>query len=347
MDNDLKDLIIPVFVPHAGCPNKCIFCNQNTVTGEKTGVPSQEELHNIIGTFLSYKGGKRNRVQIGFYGGNFLGLETGIIKKLLSTAREYVKNGLVESIRFSTRPDTIDDYNLDIVENFPVSTIELGVQSMDDAVLTAAKRGHTSSDTINAVSLIKKRNFKTGIQMMIGLPGDDESRSLYTAHRISELFPDFVRIYPTVVLAGSPLAVLYKKGKYAPLSLEEGVSITKKVFLVFKENNIKVIRMGLQATEDLREGTSVLAGPYHPAFGHLVYSEIFLDNIIGVLQSESVLSDEIIIRVHPKSVSELRGLKNGNIRKIKSLFDIKSVRVVPDSSLRHYKYSAEMDWKYM
>ena len=328
-----KDFIIPVFIPHAGCPNQCVFCNQNTVTGEKTGIPSQEELHDIIGTFLNYKGGKRNRVQIGFYGGNFLGLETGIIKKLLSAATGYVKNGLVESIRFSTRPDTIDDYNLDIVEKFPVSAIELGVQSMDDAVLTAAKRGHTSSDTINAVSLIKKRNFKTGIQMMIGLPGDDESRSLYTAHRISELFPDFVRIYPTVVLAGSPLAVLYKKGKYVPLSLEEGVSITKKVYLVFKENNIKVIRMGLQATEDLREGTSVLAGPYHPAFGHLVYSEIFLDNIIGVLKSESVLSEEISIRVHPKNVSELRGLKNGNIRKIKSFFDIKSVRVVPDPFL--------------
>ena len=328
-----KDFIIPVFVPHAGCFNQCIFCNQNTVTGEKTGVPSQEELHNIIGTFLNYKGGKRNRVQIGFYGGNFLGLETGIIKKLLSVATAYVKNGLAESIRFSTRPDTIDDYKLDIVEKFPVSAIELGVQSMDDAVLAAAKRGHTSSDTINAVSLIKKRNFKTGLQMMIGLPGDDESRSLCTAHRISELSPDFVRIYPTVVLAGSPLAVLYKKGKYVPLSLEEGVTITKGAFLVFKENNIKVIRMGLQATEDLREGTSVLAGPYHPAFGHLVYSEIFLDNMIDILQSESVLSDEISIRVHPKSVSELRGLKNGNIRKIKSLFDIKSVRVVPDPSL--------------
>ncbi|MBU2621319.1 MAG: radical SAM protein, partial [Proteobacteria bacterium] len=268
-----KDFIIPVFIPHAGCPNKCIFCNQNTVTGEKNYIPSQEELHNIIGTFLNYKGGKRNRVQIGFYGGNFLGLEIGIIKKLLSAATSYVKNGLVESIRFSTRPDTIDDYKLDIVENYPVSEIEIGVQSMDDTVLAAAKRGHTSSDTINAVSLIKKRRFKTGLQMMIGLPGDDEIRSLYTAHRISELSPDFVRIYPTIVLAGSSLAVLYMKGKYVPLSLEEGVSITKKAYLIFREKNIKVIRMGLQATEDLREGTSILAGPYHPAFGHLVYSE--------------------------------------------------------------------------
>jgi len=333
MDNALKDFLIPVFIPHAGCPNQCVFCNQNTVTGEKKSIPPQEELNNIICSFLNYKGKKRTRVQIAFYGGNFLGLETGIIKMLLSAATSYVKKGLVDSIRFSTRPDTIDNNKLDFLKDFPVSTIELGVQSMDDAVLAAAKRGHTASDTIKAVLLIKKRKFETGLQMMIGLPGDDEKRSLHTAHRIAELLPDFVRIYPTVVLAGSPLAVLYKKGKYVPLSLEEGVSITKKAYLAFRGNNIRVIRMGLQATEDLREGTSILAGPYHPSFGHLVYSEIFLDNITGFLKSESAVPEEITIRVHPISVSELRGLKNSNINKIKKLFDIKSVRVVPDSSL--------------
>jgi len=333
MDNILKNFIIPVFIPHAGCPNQCIFCNQNTVTGEKKGIPSQEELNRIITEFLNYKGKNRGKVQIGFYGGNFLGLGIDRIEQLLCVAAKYVTNGLVDSIRFSTRPDTIDNNNLDFLKNFPVSTIELGVQSMDDSVLALARRGHSSSDTKNAVALLKKKSFNIGLQMMIGLPGDDESRSLYTANRISELSPDFVRIYPTVVLAGSPLAVLYKKGKYAPLSLEEGVSITKKVYLVFSAKKIKVIRMGLQATDDLREGTSILAGPYHPAFGHLVYSEIFLDNMIDVLQSESVLPEEISIRVHPKSVSKLRGLKNGNIDKIKRLFDIKSVQVVPDPSL--------------
>lgn len=333
MDNALKDFIIPVFIPHAGCPNRCVFCNQNTLTGKQGTIPSREELSHIITEFLKYKGKNRGRVQIGFYGGNFLGLGVDKIEQLLCEAAKYVTNGLVDSIRFSTRPDTIDDKKLDIAESFPVSAIELGVQSMDDVVLTESKRGHTSSDTINAVSLIKKRKFKTGLQMMIGLPGDDEKRSLYTAHRISELSPDFVRIYPTVVLAGSPLAVLYKKGKYVPLTLEEGVSITKKAYLVFRNNNIRVIRMGLQATEDLREGISILAGPYHPAFGHLVYSEIFLDNIIGVLKSESDLPEEITIKVHPASISKLRGLKNCNIVKIKSLFDIKSVRVVPDPTM--------------
>jgi len=333
MDNALKDFIIPVFIPHAGCPNKCIFCNQNAVTGKQKRIPSQEELSRIITSFLNYRGKNRGSAQIAFYGGNFLGLGNEKIEQLLCVAAKYVSNGLADSIRFSTRPDTINNNKLDILKNYPVSTIELGVQSMDDSVLALSRRGHTSSDTENAVDLLKKYDFNIGLQMMIGLPGDDESRSVSTAHRISELSPDFVRIYPTVVLAGSSLAELYKNGEYVPLSLGEGVSVSKKCYLIFRENNIKVIRMGLQATEDLQEGTSIIAGPYHPSFGHLVYSEIFLDDITGILESKSSLPDEISIRVHPKSVSELRGLKNGNISKIKKLFDIKSVCVVPDPSL--------------
>ncbi len=339
MDNDLKDFIIPVFIPHAGCPHQCIFCNQNTVTGEKKRMPSGEELRSVIDAFLKYKGEKRGRAQIAFFGGNFLGLGLDKIERLLSVAAEYAKNGLVDSIRFSTRPDTIDSNKLEFLKNFPVTTIELGVQSMDDSVLALSKRGHTSADTKNAVDLLKGKNFSIGLQMMVGLPGDDENRSVLTAHRICELSPDFVRIYPTVVLAGSPLAALYRKGKYAPLTLEEGVSVTKRAFLVFREKNIKVIRMGLQATKELDDGASILAGPYHPAFGHLVYSEIFFDNIVGVLKSESVLPEEITIKVHPKSVSRLRGLKNGNIDKIKSLFGIKSVRVVHDSSMQPHGFA--------
>ncbi|MBU1053901.1 MAG: radical SAM protein [Proteobacteria bacterium] len=333
MNNSKRDFIIPVFVPHAGCPHQCIFCNQNTVTGKKISIPSPDDLDNIIATFLKFKGSKRNRVQIAFYGGNFLGIDTDIIKQLLVVATKYVTKGVIDSIRFSTRPDTIDDHKLDIVENFPVKTIELGVQSMDDSVLLAAKRGHTYSDTINAVSLLKKRNFETGMQMMIGLPGDDESKSIATANQISVLRPDFVRIYPTLVLSGSTLAVLYNKGKYEPLSLLQGVLIAKKVYLVFKENNIKVIRMGLQATDDLKEGSSVIAGPYHPAFAHLVYSEIFLDNIIKMLESNNLKSENIIIKVHPKSISISRGIKNKNIQTIKELFGIKSIDVMPDISL--------------
>jgi histone acetyltransferase (RNA polymerase elongator complex component) len=332
-DNSLKDFVIPVFIPHAGCPHQCVFCNQNTVTGEKKGIPSGKELNGVIDEFLKFKGAQRGKAQIAFYGGNFLGLEEAAVRELLSTAAKYVKNGLVESIRFSTRPDTIDEERLDITKDYPVSTIELGAQSMDDEVLAASRRGHTASDTEKAVSLIKKRNFTTGLQMMTGLPGDSEEKSLYTARRVAELDPDFVRIYPTVVLAESPLAVMYRRGKYIPLSLEEGVLIVKKAYLIFKEKNIRVIRMGLQATGDLQEGSSVVAGPYHPSFGHLVYSCVFLDKIADVLKKRPGLHDAISVSVHPKSLSEFRGLKNGNIVAIKRMFRIRSMWVVSDESI--------------
>jgi histone acetyltransferase (RNA polymerase elongator complex component) len=204
---------------------------------------------------------------------------------------------------------------------------------MNDHVLDAAKRGHTALDTEKAIALLKERNYEIGLQMMVGLPGDDESKALATAHRIADFAPDFVRIYPTVVLAGSPLAAWYKKGDYLPLALEQGVTLVKELYLLFDEKNIRVIRMGLQASEDLDDGATILAGPYHPAFGHLVFSEIFLDRATLLLKKNIPLSDTITIRVHPRSIPKMRGLKNSNIDILKKKFRIKSLKIVPDTGL--------------
>jgi len=168
-------------------------------------------------------------------------------------AGEFVSQGLVDSIRFSTRPDTIDARRLDILENYPVATVELGVQSMDDQVLVQAGRGHSASDTIRAVEALKERQLDIGLQMMVGLPGDSDARALTTTRKIADLDPDFVRIYPTVVVENSRLAQWFKKGKYAPLSLEDAVSLVKKIYLLFKQEGIEVIRMGLQASDDLED----------------------------------------------------------------------------------------------
>jgi histone acetyltransferase (RNA polymerase elongator complex component) len=169
--------------------------------------------------------------------------------------------------------------------------------------------------------------------MMVGLPGDNEIRSLTTARAIADLQPDFVRIYPTVVVENSRLAGWYKNGSYTPLSLEEGVTLVKKIYLLFKKENIEVIRMGLQASEDLEKGSTVLAGPYHPAFGHMVYSEIFLDMAASTIESTESLSDGITIYVNPRSVSKMRGLKNTNVERLKKRYHFKFIEVVPDSSL--------------
>ena len=274
-----------------------------------------------------------------FYGGNFLGLKKDYIRILLDETTKFVKNKKVDTIRFSTRPDTISNKSLDIIKNYPVSTIEIGVQSMDNQVLAMAERGHTASDTEKAAALLKEQNYDVGMQMMVGLPGDDETKTLFTARRIASLSPDFVRIYPTVVLAHSRLAVWYRNGVYRPWSLSRCVSLVKKLYLFFKNKNIPVIRMGLQASEDLAKDTTILAGPHHPAFGHMVHSEIFMDMAVSLLEAERGSYEKIILNVHPRSISKMRGLKNKNVESLKQKFQIKSLEIIPDVSLAQDKLS--------
>lgn len=272
-------------------------------------------------------------VQIAFFGGNFLGLHTPHIEALLHEAGKFVTAGNADSLRFSTRPDTINNETLAILSSFPVSTIELGVQSMDDHVLARSKRGHTSANTKKAVQLLKDRNYEIGLQMMVGLPGDDDNKAQLTGRRLTDLSPDFVRIYPTVVLAGSLLAKWYQNGKYTPIPLEQCITLVKNLYLLFRENHIKVIRMGLQASEDLEKGSEILAGPYHSAFGHLVYSRIFLDMAMGILSSRKDPGDEIRITVHPRSISKMKGLKNINIEILEKKFNIQSIKVISEPAI--------------
>ena len=266
-----------------------------------------------------------------------MGLKKDYIRILLDETTKFVKNKKVDSIRFSTRPDTISDKQLDIIKDYPVSTIEIGVQSMDNQVLAMTKRGHTALDTEKAAALLKEQNYDVGMQMMVGLPGDDETKSLFTAQRIASLSPDFVRIYPTVVLAHSRLAVWYRNGDYTPWSVSRCVSLVKNLYLFFKSKNIPVIRMGLQATEDLAKNTTILAGPFHPAFGHMVHSEIFMDMAASLLEAKTGSCDKIIINVHPRSISKMRGLKNKNVESLKKRFQIKSLKIIPDVSLAQDK----------
>lgn len=328
-----KPFIIPVFLPNMGCPHQCAFCNQGTVTGVKPQIPDSEELYKIISDFLKYKGKDRGETFIAFYGGNFLGLEPAQIESLLSEASKFVEDERVSGIRMSTRPDTITDKTLAIIKNYPVSTIELGVQSMDDRVLKASMRGHRASDTVEAVKRLKEAGYEIGLQMMVGLPEDSEGRSMETARVIVDLFPDFVRIYPTVVLKNSLLAKWYQQGTYEPLDLDSCVTLVKKIYLLFKENNIRIIRMGLQETEDLASDASILAGPYHPSFGHLVYSEIFLDAAINLIEAKNSFGESISIKVRPENISMMRGLKNKNVEILKGRFNLKSIEIVSDSSL--------------
>ncbi len=325
--------IIPVFLPYAGCPHRCIFCNQTTITGHPSGRPPIRQIQEVILKALAHQRSGSTLPQIAFYGGNFLGLKKKAVADYLNLATQFVTAQKVDSLRFSTRPDTIDTERMDIVKDFAVKTIELGVQSMDDEVLAQARRGHTPADTYRAVSLLKKHHYKIGLQMMIGLPGDNDAKACTTATRIASLAPDFVRIYPVLVLKDSLLADWYAGARYQPIPLDACITLAKKLYLLFRQKGIPVARMGLQISQELNPESQILAGPYHPAFGHLVYSEVMRDRIVSHLQLKPPPCDEIKITVHSRHISQVRGYKNKNIRFIEGRFNLGKIKVIADNSL--------------
>ena len=327
--------IIPVFIPNLGCPHKCTFCNQTAITSKNCKEIARNHLRAHIEKFISYnKFSKKS--QIAFYGGTFLGIDEKLIKYLLTEASNFIIQGKVDTIRFSTRPETICKKTMDIIRDFPVSTIELGMQSMNNEVLLSSNRGHTADDTKNAVYMLKEHGYEVGLQMMVGLPKDNDSRSMSTAYKAVLLKPDFMRIYPTLILKQSLLAKWYKNGKYTPLTLEHAVSLVKKIYLFLKKNDIPVIRIGLQASIDM-EKESLIAGPYHPAFGQLVFSEIFFDKAVSLIKKRESSFDEVMLLVNHRDISKMRGNKNINIKKIKNLFSLKSVNISPDKALSQDK----------
>jgi histone acetyltransferase (RNA polymerase elongator complex component) len=330
---DVRPFIVPVFIPHAGCPHRCVYCNQAAVTGRTETLPELAAFRDQVAAFLKYRGRRRGQAQIAFFGGNFLGMaETGI-RQLLTEAAGFVRSGDVQGIRFSTRPDTVSPRTLDILSGFPVQTVELGAQSMDPEVLQRSRRGHTPDDTVSAVGLLTDRGYEVGLQIMAGLPGDDETRLMETGRRIAELAPDFIRIYPTVVLAGSPLEKWYRAGMYQPLALDAAVDLVRRLYVLFRAHSIPVIRMGLQATDDLGAGGAVLAGPWHPAFGHLVLCAAFLTAARRALRKDGCPGLELVLKVHPRSVSRMRGMRNASCNLLKQDFGFSRVDVAPDPAI--------------
>lgn len=334
-DEARKPFIVPVFIPHEGCPHRCVFCDQSAITGQRDRMPSKGHLKTHIQTYLKHASPHRHPVQISFYGGTFLGLTNEVICDLLSLARDFVQGGQVHGIRFSTRPDSVTEEKLELIRPFPVTTVELGVQSMDSGVLTLSGRGHGPEHTEKASALLSARGYETGFQIMAGLPGDDMEKSLETVKSLCRRKPSFMRIYPTLVLRGSALERLYEKKTYVPLTLDQAVARVKRLYLYIRGHGIPVIRMGLQASEELDNGSVVVAGPYHPSFGHLVHSAVFLDMAIRILRRETGAGDrnKTVFYVHSRNISKLRGLKNQNLDVLRALFYQDGLRVVADDRL--------------
>lgn len=275
-----KHYIIPIFVPHFGCPHDCIFCNQKKITGLTTNV-KPKDVENIIDEYLGYFR-KDSYIEVAFYGGSFTAIDMDIQSALLEIPYKYKTNGIIDAIRMSTRPDAIDNIILDNLKKYSVDTIELGVQSLDEVVLNASERGHTAQEVYKASELIKSYGFNLGLQMMIGLPEDSFEKSLYTCREFIKLNPYNVRIYPTLVIKGTFLEKQYLKGDYQPLTIDEAVAQSSILLMLFYLNAINVIRVGLQPTENIQMGKDVVAGPFHPSFRQLVESNIYRLSLIHI-----------------------------------------------------------------
>lgn len=342
-----KHANIPIFIPHLGCPNNCVFCNQRSISGhmsfdEKT-VP--EEIERALSTIESSDG--KTETEIAFFGGSFTGIDRGLMISLLETAYSYVESGRVESIRLSTRPDYIDEEILDILKKYGVKTVELGLQSMSEKVLLASKRGHSREQAERACRLIKKYGFELIGQMMIGLPGSGEQDETETAERICELQADGARVYPTVVFYDTELCDMAERGEYEPLTDEAAVMRTKNVLRVFDKYGVPCIRVGLCASENLSSEDRVYGGANHSAIGELAMGELFYDKMCSLIEDLPDEGDKNIVFYVPLgATSKAVGQKKKNINRIKDKYFVKkhirSVKILEKNILLGYNIKMEI-----
>ncbi len=329
-----KHVNIPIFIPHLGCPNQCVFCNQRTISGVEQFDPAtvREQIDNALLTV-----DEGTECEIAFFGGSFTGIDRSLMTELLSIAKEYTDRGAVHSVRCSTRPDYIDEDVLGVLEKYGVRTVELGLQSTSRRVLDCTKRGHSVADAARACRLITERGFALVGQMMIGLPSSTLSDELETAKFIINSGASGVRIYPTVVFRDTELCSMAKSGLYTPISLEEAVSRSALVLLEFIKAKITVLRIGLCASENLSDRDRYYAGPNHPALGELVKSRVYYNIICRELEKVTDIDSKNLVISAPKGeISKIIGQKKENKILLMQKYGIRDIKLREDESLSEY-----------
>lgn len=343
-----KEYIIPVFVPHLGCPNDCVFCNQKSISGQKKNI-TKEEAKKIIEYYLDNIKDKEGKKEIAFFGGSFTGIDENIQEDLLQVAYEYIKNGQVDSIRISTRPDYINKDILKRLKKYKVKTIELGVQSANDYILKKANRGHNFNDVVKASKLIRWYGFNLGHQMMVGLPESTKNDEINTAKSLIKLKPKMVRIYPVLVIKGTKLEKEYNEGIYKALTVVQAVETCKQLVNMFTKKRINVIRVGLQNTDEICEPgekqSEVVAGPFHPAFRQLVESSMWYDIIVEKIKKLNVKVKEVEVIVNPIDANNVIGHKKENIIKLKDIYEVDLI-VKQDNKIKKGKSKVKVTKTY-
>ena len=327
----MTPLVIPIFITHQGCPQRCIFCDQGTITGrtclDAQPVPPGSVKETIECWLKRPRKNLGRNVQVAFYGGSFTGLSMQRQRELLGAVKPFLEAGTVDTIRISTRPDYIDAAAVDLLQQYGVSIVEIGVQSLDRDVLAACSRGHSVAQSEEAIRLLKQKGFMVGAQIMCGLPRDNTSRLMATTEKTAALAPDFVRIYPVLVLRGSGLENLYNRSVYKPLSLARAIALCCMMKTVFDQHGIRVVRMGLQPSDEL--AGKVVAGPYHPAFGELVMSRVLFKKVRKIL-CETRAGQKRHLSIAAADESVLRGPKNVSMKRLAALDLLQGVELVFD-----------------
>jgi len=295
---------ISVFVPHIGCPNKCSYCNQRYITGSFKA-PRAKDVEETVRLAQNSPNYDPSTTEIAFFGGSFTAINREYMLRLLRVASRFVSEGVVCGIRISTRPDAIDKEILSLLKEYNVTAIELGAQSLNDRVLRMNNRGHTSNAVFKACNLVREFGFELGLQIMTGLYADNDNSAIKTAEKIIEIHPDTVRIYPTIVLKDTSLAALYIDGKYKPQTLDSAVSLASKLYKMFVDADINVIRLGLHSIEN----EAYLAGPWHPAFSELCQSQIMLNDVLSRISNKG----KYTLYVSKSDVSKMIGQKRSNL----------------------------------
>jgi histone acetyltransferase (RNA polymerase elongator complex component) len=328
-----KPLIVPIFIPNQGCPHRCIFCEQEKITSQPGEAINRTHVERILEKAIHSKDfDLRRKPEVAFYGGTFTRLPLNLMTELLEAVAYYKKQGFFQSIRISTRPDALDENRLEVMKGYGVLTVELGAQSMDEHVLMLSNRGHTAEDTVEAVKVLKRYGFRVGIQLMPGLPGDSRERFRSTITKVIELRPNMVRLYPAIVIRGTELAYLFRKGRYEPLRLEDAIEICAEGCVRLETQGIPVIRIGLMSSPTLLEEGQIVSGPWHTAFGFLVRSHIHHQNMQKDLPDWGVVS-QIKIRAPKSEISLVRGYKNQGLQLIKRKTGAGIISVEPDDSI--------------
>ncbi len=310
--------VIPIFIPHQGCPHYCIFCNQHQISGYGSeNRVSADEVKSVVKSWLDRSSHTtKGEVQVAFYGGSFTGLPFSRQEELLDAVAPFIQDEKVNTIRLSTRPDYVDPRTIDFLRGKGVSIVELGVQSLDDRVLEASNRGHSAEQSKEAVRQLKEGGFQVGVQLMLGLPRQKTRSLMKTVEQVADLKPDFVRIYPVLVLRGSLLASLYEQGDFRPLTLGAAVARAARARRYFDDHGIRVVRMGLQAGPELEE--NLLAGPYHPAFGEMVNSRLMFKQTRKLLAGVPKKCT-VTLTINEKDQSMFRGIKSVNMQRLAEL----------------------------